>query len=94
MEFAWDERKRRANLQRHGIDFTDVVEVFEGPTLARMDTRFDYGEDRWIAVGMSHGRVLVVAYTERNERQTIRIISARRALSHEREAFEKAIFRD
>ena len=62
MEFVWDERKRRANLQRHGIDFTDVVEVFEGPTLARMDTRFDYGEDRWIAVRMSHGRVLVVAY--------------------------------
>jgi uncharacterized protein len=94
MEFEWDERKRRANLQRHGIDFTDVVEVFEGPTLVRMDTRFTYGEDRWIAVGISHGRVLVVAYTERNEGQTIRIISARRALSHERETFEKAIFRD
>jgi len=54
-----------------------------------MDTRFDDGEGRWIGVGMSHGRVLVVAYTERNEGQSIRIVSARRALSHEREACEK-----
>ncbi len=59
--------------------------------LTHLDTRKDYGDDRWIGVGVSKGRVLVVAFTEREGGQVVRIISLRKALSHERKTFEKII---
>lgn len=67
MDFEWDERKRPINIERHGLDFIEVERMFEGPMLTALDTREDYGEDRWIGVGMSNGRILVVAFTERNQ---------------------------
>jgi len=91
MDLEWDERKRLSNIERHGLDFLEAKRIFEGPMLTALDTRRDYGEDRWIGVGMSHGRVLVVAFTERNEGKTVRIISLRKALSHERKAFEEIL---
>ncbi len=91
MQFEWDEGKRRENLRKHGIDFIDVPEIFDGPVLTRLDTRQDYSEDRWVGIGYVHGRVLVVCFTERDEDQTIRIISARKALSHEQKAFKAEI---
>ena len=91
MEFQWNETKRRENLRKHGIDFVDTPEVFEGPMITRIDRREEYGEDRWIGVGYSQGRVVVICFTEQNNGQSIRIISARKALSHERKAFEEKI---
>jgi len=31
MTFEWDERKRLSNLEKHGLDFFDVITVFESP---------------------------------------------------------------
>ncbi|NJL83331.1 MAG: BrnT family toxin, partial [Chloroflexaceae bacterium] len=45
------------------------------------DTRYNYGEERFIAIGESQGRVLAVTYTWRGD--TIRIISARKATKNE-----------
>ncbi len=59
--------------------------------LTALDTREAYAEDRWIGVGMSRGRVLVVAFTDRDDGRVIRIISLRKALSHERKAFEEIL---
>jgi hypothetical protein len=92
MRFEWDEQKNRANLQKHGIDFADAAEVFASPMLIALDDREEYGEERWIGLGMLKARVVVVIYTERDE-DTIRIISLRKALRHERERYEQA-FRD
>lgn len=91
MDFEWDERKRLSNIEQHGLDFVEAERMFEGPMLTALDTREDCGEDRWLGVGISNGRVLVVAFTERNEGTTIRIISLRKALSHERKAFEEIL---
>ena len=91
MDFEWDERKRLTNLDKHGLDFVEAEEMFEGPMLAALDTRSDYGEDRWLGLGMSQGRILVLSFTERDDGQTIRIISLRRALKHEQKAYEKII---
>ena len=91
MDFEWDERKRLTNLDKHGLDFVEVEEMFNGPMLAALDTRESYGEDRWTGLGMSRGRVLVVSFTERNLSRKIRIISLRKALKHEQEAYEKLI---
>ena len=64
--------------------------MFEGPMLALPDTRQDYSEDRWIGIGITNGRVAVVAFAECGE-DCIRIISLRKANRRERELFEEAV---
>lgn len=48
MEFEWDKEKNAANIQKHGFDFADGVELFDGqlPFLVAVDEGGDYGEDR------------------------------------------------
>jgi len=46
MRYSWDESKNRRDLRLHGIAFQDAVRIFEGPTLEKVDDRFDYGERR------------------------------------------------
>ena len=91
MEIEWDESKRKENLRKHGLDFRDAAILFEGPMLSRLDVRDDYGEPRWIGIGFLETTCVVVAFTERNDGEIIRIISLRKALNHERKAFEKTI---
>ena len=78
MQFEWDEVKNRSNIRKHGIDFTDAVDIFNHPLLTAADCREDFGEDRWIALGWMKLTVAVVVYVERSG-DTIRIISARKA---------------
>lgn len=92
MKFEWDESKREANIVKHGIDFADVPEVFDGPMLVRLDARQDYGgEDRWFGLGLLRAMVAVVIYVQWEDEDTIRIISARRATRHESRHFHKRI---
>jgi len=60
MPFVWDEKKNRDNIRKHGIDFRDVSDLFNHPMLIRLDTRQDYGEDRWIGIGRLKSIVAVV----------------------------------
>lgn len=90
MIFEWDDIKNLANIRKHGFDFAEAEEMFRGAFLIRPDTREDYGEKRWIGIGMIQGRVAFVAFEEcRND--TIRIISLRRANHEERKEYENAI---
>ena len=91
MKFEWDEQKNEENIRRRGLDFVDAMEVFSHPMLVQLDTRYDYGEDRWIGIGMTHSRVVVVVFTERDDGETIRIISMRKALKHERKRYEEYV---
>lgn len=59
--------------------------------LIRLDTRFDDGEDRWIGIGLTQGRIAIVVYTEHDDGNTIRLISARKALKNERKQYEDNI---
>jgi len=86
----WDEAKNRANIRKHGFDFADAREMFRGFILVRPDTREDYGEERWIGIGMIQGRFALVAFAEPLP-NTIRVISLRRAHHEERKEYEKAI---
>ena len=88
MRFEWDDRKNEINLEKHGFTFTDAYKVFNLPMVIDLDERTDYGEDRWIGIGLLDGRVVVVIYTEPNE-STTRIISLRKALSYERKYYEQ-----
>ena len=60
------------------------------PLLTALDTKEEYGEDRFIGIGFLKNFVVVVVYTEPEE-ETIRIISLRKALRHERKQFEETI---
>jgi len=81
MSYEWDEQKRQINVKKHGVDFIDVPEIFDGDVVIIPDERFDYGENRFIVIGVLKSQVLVVAYTERGD--NIRIISARKATKNE-----------
>ncbi len=91
MDFEWDEQKNKENIRRRGLDFIEASEIFNHPMLIQLDTRYDYGEDRWIGIGMTHSRVLVIVFTERDGGETIHIISMRKALKHERKRYEESI---
>jgi len=61
--FVWDEAKRRLNLRKHGIDFADAETIFRGVTFTAEDTREDYGEQRFLTLGLLEDQVVSVAHT-------------------------------
>lgn len=81
MKIVWNEAKRRTNLRKHGLDFADAEEVFAGITCTIEDGRFDYGEQRFLTLGLLRDTVVVIAHTETPG--DIRIISMRKATRHE-----------
>jgi uncharacterized DUF497 family protein len=86
MEFEWDPEKSRLNLQKHNISFEEAKLIFLGPVYTAKDDRKDYGEKRFISIGILSGVVvLVVAHTDRSGK--VRIISARKANKIEREYY-------
>jgi hypothetical protein len=90
MNYVWDRRKGRSNLTRHGIAFEDAIRIFDGPTLEKVDDRFDYGEIRVYAIGVANGLEVTVIYTDVFESER-RIISAWRAERHERAAYWQSL---
>lgn len=85
--FEWDEDKRAANLDRHGIDFAEVHRFDWDNAHFTPDRRRDYGEVRVIAVGRIGPRMHVLVFSPRAER--IRIISLRKANDREIKRYEK-----
>lgn len=83
MRYTWDEKKNRRNVVLRRISFADAVRIFDGPTVERIDDRFDYGEKRIYAIGLANGREITVIYADRKNNER-RIISAWRSEPHER----------
>ena len=92
MRFEWDPAKEAANQRKHGVSFEEAREVFDDPLhLSVLDRRFTYFEERWITVGQTENRRLVVVanmYFDDNDEEIVRIISAREATVHERQQYE------
>ena len=88
MEFEWDRNKAAANLLKHGVPFDEAKTIFDDPLYVDFyDPDHSYDEHRYIIIGQSQrGRLLVMSYTEREN--VIRLISARKAIRREREAYE------
>ena len=88
MGFEWDEAKRAANIEKHGIDFTGILSAFSDDNrLTWEDARRDYGEPRFVSLAMVEGLILTIVYTRRND--SVRLISARMANRNERERYER-----
>ena len=63
--------------------------MFRGFTLTMEDTRFNYGETRFVTAGVLKGNVVVVTHTETD--RVIRIISIRKATKNEQTEYFKQI---
>lgn len=73
--FEWDAAKNIKNIEKHGVNFEFAINVFLNPILLKNDERNDYGEERFIALGLVDGVAIFVVFTNRSG-DTIRIISA------------------
>jgi hypothetical protein len=89
VKFEWDEAKRKSNIDKHGFDFVDAEKVFEGLTFTVEDTRQDYGEERFITLGLLNGEVIYIAHTE--QKGNIRIIMMRKATRYEAQNYFEQI---
>lgn len=90
MNFVWDFEKYRTNILKHGIRFEDTYEVFSDYNAIEISD-LSYGEERFIRLGLSRRKgILVVVYCERFQ-DTIRIISARKATWTEEKEYEERI---
>jgi len=90
MNFNWEAAKAASNKAKHGVSFNVAAKVFLDPSRIEMyDGREDYEEDRWATIGYADPAVLFVFYTVRDE-ETIRIISARKAVPHEQKQYREA----
>lgn len=91
LTFEWDEKKARGNLAKHRISFENAASVFRDiNAITIFDEAHSKSENRYVTMGMaSSGQLLVVCHTDRHSR--IRIISARKASSKEKEEYEERI---
>ena len=87
MLFEWDEAKRLKNIEKHKIDFVDAVKIFKAFIHTVQDTRADYGEERFLTVGLLNEVEITVIHTKRGA--ATRIISARRARVKERNKYHE-----
>jgi uncharacterized protein len=92
--FDWDPNKAAANVQKHGVHFSEATGVFSDDyAITVHDYETDPNEQRFVTLGMGiKGRILVVVYCYSGE--NIRIISARTAGRPEREQYEASTMKD
>lgn len=86
--FEWHNKKNEINLKKHKISFEEAATVFDDMlAIFKEDYEHSIGEVRSYIIGhSSKNKLLVVAFTERN--QYIRIITARNATKIERSYYE------
>ncbi len=74
MPFEWSEPKRQEVLEQRGVDILYAALIFEGDTLTKIDDREDYGETRFISLGLVDDVPYIVVHTKRGE--STRLITA------------------
>lgn len=89
LQFEWDDKKNQNNIKKHGISFEEAASVFEDDeSLIIADDEHSNDEERFILIGFSFkANLLVVCHCYREKDSIIRIISARKADSKERQKY-------
>jgi uncharacterized protein len=86
MKIEFDRAKRLATLENRGLDMAQADEIFAGNTITVEDDRREYGEKRYITVGLLKNRMVVLVWTLRGEAR--RIISMRKANAREQKIYQ------
>ena len=93
LSFEWDENKNATNIKKHKISFEEASTVFldDEAILIEDPDHSDEAEDRFLLLGMSfNAKILIVCHCYRNNDETIRLISARKANKREiKQYFER-----
>ena len=89
MIFEWDEEKNKINKIRHGVSFQDAETVFDDENAVLLfDEQHSASEERFTIIGLDlHYRELTVCHCYRENRNVIRIISARKATKNETDLY-------
>lgn len=92
MTYEWDPRKAQANQRKHGVSFEEAATVFQDiNALTFEDPDHSDAEPRELTIGLSSsGRVLFLSHCDRGKR--IRIISARKGTTTERQQYAEGFF--
>ncbi len=78
--FEWDQKKNKANKEKHGLSFEDASKVFNDPDrIQYIATKMN--EKRFITVGKVVKFIVAVVYVVRSG--ILRIMSARQARKNE-----------
>jgi len=86
MEFEWDEEKRRRVWAERKVDLYHAARMFRSEVLTRVDNRRDYGETRFVSVGMVDRECYVVIHTVRSGKT--RLITAWKANEKEKKRYQ------
>jgi uncharacterized DUF497 family protein len=85
-DFEWDASKGRRNYHKHGVTFHAAQKAFADPFAVEiLDESENYGEERFLLIGMADGQLLSVIYSVRQGR--FRLITARRATGDEQDHY-------
>jgi len=85
IKFDWDVKKASANLKKHGVPFEEARTVFFDENAKLIDDPDHSDDEEWfVLLGLSSSlKVVLVCHCYREEGNGIRIISARKASTHE-----------
>lgn len=85
IKFEWNTAKATSNKKKHGISFEEAQSVFYDEFAVQFfDEDSSISEDRFMMLGFSdEARILIVCHCERDQGNTVRIISARKATKNE-----------
>lgn len=91
LNFEFDLKKSFKNYLNHGVSFEEAQTIWKDEfSIELNDDDHSENESRYLRIGRSsNNRILLVAFCERNNNETIRIISARKATSTERKFYEE-----
>jgi uncharacterized DUF497 family protein len=82
MKIDFDLGKRLLTLETRGLDMARAEEILNGRATTFRDERRDYGEERFITIGILDDRMVILVWTQRGDVQ--RIISLRKANGREK----------
>lgn len=89
-DFAFDPNKDAINRQIHDVSLAIGAKMDLRRCVVFEDTRYDYGEEGFVAIGRAGEKLYVMVFTWRDE--TLRAISLRKAEKHDREIFAASGF--
>jgi uncharacterized DUF497 family protein len=91
INFNWDSAKAEINIKKHSVSFEEATSVFyDEYAIQFFDESHSDTEDRFLMLGMSNKlNVLIVCHCERDDGNTIRIISSRKATKNETKYYKR-----
>ena len=91
IRFEWDTAKAVTNIKKHGVSFEEAKSVFfDDFAVQFFDQENSDTEDRFLMLGMSNEtNLLLICHCERDDGNTIRVISARKATKNESKNYQR-----